>query len=226
MTLDGKIANNQRIAATIPTLKRLLEKGAKILIITSHLGRPDGQIVPSLSLRPVSSELEKLMGEEVTFVDDCVGVQVHQTCEKVAETGGIVLLENLRFHLEEEGCVKTKDGSKKSASEDEIKKFRKELSSLGDIYVNDAFGAVHRAHSSIVGIDLHPRVAGLLVKKELEYFGKVLNDRIDLAILGGAKVSDKIQLIKNLLPRVPKVGHWRRNEFHLSSHGRKYGDWG
>lgn len=165
------------------------------MALTSHLGRPDGKVEPSMSLRPVYEELKKLFpGGSVDFAEDFK--------QALASSARIVLLENLRFHLEEEGSVKQKDGSKQSATPEQISSFRKALSSLGDIYVNDAFGTLHRAHSSIVGVDMHPRVAGLLVAKELEYFARILGKHLDVLVLGGAKVSDKLQLMMCLLPRV------------------------
>lgn len=169
----------------------------------SHLGRPDGMRVERLSLRPVANELESLLGRPVLFLDECVGERVQEACAD-PPAGAIVLLENLRFHLEEEGKVTSKDGTKKQASPEEIAQFRRQLSQLGDIYINDAFGAAHRAHSSISGIDLPIRAAGLLLSKELTSFSHLLDDPngIDLAILGGAKVSDKILLIENLLNKV------------------------
>jgi phosphoglycerate kinase len=194
----GRVADNTRIVATIPTIRHLLDKHAKTVILMSHLGRPDGVVDEKLSLKPVAIELEKLIGQPVKFLSDCVGSKVEEACQ---ETEGIVLLENLRFHIEEEGVVK-RGGTKISATFDQIAAFRSSLSRLGDIYVNDAFGAAHRAHSSIVGIEVTPKVAGLLLAKELQYFDQVLNDGIELAILGGSKVSDKIQLISNLLPKV------------------------
>lgn len=200
---DGTINNNTRILATIPTIKYCLDKKAKAIILMSHLGRPDGQHVPSMSLKPIAEELENVIGRKVLFLPACVGPQVEEECGR-AENGQIILLENLRFMLEEERSVKRADGSKFKASDESVKEFCSSLSKLGDIYVNDAFGTMHRAHSSIVGIDLNEKVAGLLVKKELEFFGKALEGpgKIDVAILGGAKVTDKILLIKNLIKKV------------------------
>jgi phosphoglycerate kinase len=171
----------------------------------SHLGRPDGKIVEKYSLKPVASELEKYLGLPVTFVSNCVGTVVEEAVDS-APKGSVILLENLRFHIEEEGSVKNKDGSKTKADPDQIKKFREDLTKLGDVYVNDAFGTAHRAHSSMVGVNLPQRAAGLLVKKELEFFAKALEspERPFLAILGGAKVSDKIQLIDNMLDKVDR----------------------
>jgi len=169
----------------------------------SHLGRPDGRVVDKYSLKPVSVELEILIGKPVIFLSDCVGLEVESAVDS-APAGSIILLENLRFHIEEEGSVKNKDGSKTKADVASVTGFRESLTRLGDVYINDAFGTAHRAHSSMVGVKLPQRAAGFLVKKELEFFAKALEnpDRPFLAILGGAKVSDKIQLIDNLLDKV------------------------
>jgi phosphoglycerate kinase len=169
----------------------------------SHLGRPDGKVVEKYSLKPVASELGKQLGKPVTFVSECVGTIAEKAVNSAPE-GSVILLENLRFHIEEEGSVKNKDGSKTKANPEQVKKFREDLTKLGDVYVNDAFGTAHRAHSSMVGVQLPQRAAGLLVKKELEFFAKALEspERPFLAILGGAKVSDKIQLIDNMLDKV------------------------
>lgn len=159
-----------------------------------------------MSLRPVAAELTKLLGRKVCFLEECVGPTVEEACKK-ARDGAVILLENVRFHLEEEGSVKLSDGSKRTADSQAIQDFCQALTRLGEVYVNDAFGAAHRAHSSIVGINLPVRVAGLLLKRELSYFAQILEGpaRLDLAILGGAKVSDKIQLIRNLLPKVRQL---------------------
>lgn len=170
----------------------------------SHLGRPDGKVIEKYSLKPVSVELSsQLDNKEVIFLDNCVGPDILKAVND-APKGSVILLENLRFHIEEEGSVKNKDGTKTKASPEDVTKFREELTSLGDIYINDAFGTAHRAHSSVVGIKLPQRAAGFLMKKELEYFAKVLEnpERPFLAILGGAKISDKIQLVDNLLDKV------------------------
>ena len=169
----------------------------------SHLGRPDGKVVPKYSLKPVAAELEKLLNKPVTFLPDCVGAEVENTCAS-AKGGQVILLENLRFHVEEEGSVVDASGKKVKADKAEVEKFRASLSKLGDIYVNDAFGTAHRAHSSMVGVRLPVRGSGFLMKKELDFFGKALEapERPFLAIVGGAKVSDKIQLIENLMDKV------------------------
>lgn len=171
----------------------------------SHLGRPDGRPNSKYSLEPVSHELSKLINKPVTFLPDCVGPDVEKAVFSATQ-GSVILLENLRFHIEEEGSVKNKDGTKTKADPAKVTEFREGLTKLGDVYVNDAFGTAHRAHSSMVGIKLPQRAAGFLVKKELEFFAKALEspERPFLAILGGAKVSDKIQLIDNMLDKVRK----------------------
>ncbi|EDO19160.1 hypothetical protein Kpol_1050p17 [Vanderwaltozyma polyspora DSM 70294] len=204
--LDGTtITSNQRIVAALPTIKYALEQQARYVVLASHLGRPNGERVEKYSLKPVAAELEKLLGKPVTFLNDCVGADVNKACEASAP-GSVILLENLRFHIEEEGSKKV-DGVKTKAAPEAVEKFRKELCSLADVYINDAFGTAHRAHSSIVGFDLPQRAAGFLLAKELAYFGKALENptRPFLAILGGAKVADKIQLIDNLLDKVDSI---------------------
>ncbi len=212
----------KRIVAALPTIKYALDngvyirifstsshtdpQGAAVVILMSHLGRPDGKRNPKYSLEPVSHELSKLLGRGVTFLPDCVGPDVESAVSKV-QIGSVILLENLRFHIEEEGSVKDKDGNKIKADPAKVAEFRKQLTQLGDVYVNDAFGTAHRAHSSMVGVKLPQRAAGYLVRKELEFFAKALEkpDRPFLAILGGAKVSDKIQLIDNMLDKVIQI---------------------
>jgi len=200
---DKKVTNNQRIAGAVPTIKYAIENGAKAVVLMSHLGRPNGQVNEKYSLKPVVPELEKLLGKSVTFAPDCVGPEVESIVNS-ADNGSVVLLENLRFHIEEEGSAKDKEGNKTKADKAKVDEFRKGLTALGDVYVNDAFGTAHRAHSSMVGVDLPQKAAGFLMKKELDYFAKALESpqRPFLAILGGAKVSDKIQLIDNLLDKV------------------------
>ncbi|KAK5020302.1 phosphoglycerate kinase [Cryomyces antarcticus] len=172
----------------------------------SHLGRPDGKANPKYSLKPVVAELEKLLGKKVVFTHDCVGKEVEDTVNKATD-GQVILLENLRFHAEEEGSSKDSEGKKVKADKAKVEEFRKGLTALGDVFINDAFGTAHRAHSSMVGVDLPQKAAGFLMKKELDYFAKALESpqRPFLAILGGAKVSDKIQLIDNLLGKVDSL---------------------
>ncbi|KXN90449.1 Phosphoglycerate kinase [Leucoagaricus sp. SymC.cos] len=200
---EGKVTNNARIVAALPTINYTLEKGASKVVLMSHLGRPDGKVIAEYSLKPVVAELQTLLGKPVVFLNDCVGPDVEKAVQDAA-FGSVILLENLRFHIEEEGSVKNKDGSKTKADPASINKFREDLTKLGDVYVNDAFGTAHRAHSSIVGVKLPQRASGFLVKTELDYFAKALEspERPFLAILGGAKVSDKIQLIENMIDMV------------------------
>jgi phosphoglycerate kinase len=166
------------------------------------LGRPNGEVNDKYSLAPVAEELSKLLGKPVEFLNDCVGPEV-EAAVNGASNGKVFLLENLRYHIEEEGSKKTAEGKVK-ASKEAVETFRKQLTSLADVYVNDAFGTAHRAHSSMVGFDLPQRASGFLMAKELTYFAKALENPVRpfLAILGGAKVSDKIQLIDNLLDKV------------------------
>ena len=203
-TTPCEISNPQRVEEAIPTIRKVLDSGAKCCVLMSHLGRPAGNITPSLSLRPVAALLETLLGPErsVTFLDDCVGDAVEKAVAAAAE-GSVILLENLRFHAEEEGKGKRADGSKFVPAKADVDAFRRKLFSLGDVYINDAFGTAHRAHSSMVGSPHKHRAAGLLLKKELDYFGAALEAprRPFLCILGGAKVTDKIQLIDNLLDK-------------------------
>ncbi|KAL1973646.1 hypothetical protein VTN31DRAFT_6281 [Thermomyces dupontii] len=203
---NKKVTNNQRIAGALPTIKYALDNGAKSVILMSHLGRPDGKPNPKYSLAPVVPELERLLGRSVRFVEDCVGKEVEEVVNSATD-GQVILLENLRFHPEEEGSYKDEQGKKVKVDKAKVEEFRKGLTALGDIYINDAFGTAHRAHSSMVGVDLPQKAAGFLVKKELDYFAKALESpqRPFLAILGGAKVSDKIQLIDNLLPKVNRL---------------------
>ncbi|CAG9986707.1 unnamed protein product [Clonostachys byssicola] len=200
---DKNVTNPQRIVGALPTIKYAIDNGAKAVILMSHLGRPNGAVNPKYSLKPVVPVLEKLLGKSVTFAPDSVGPEVEAIVNK-ADNGEVILLENLRFHIEEEGSAKDAEGKKVKADKAQVDAFRKGLTALGDVYVNDAFGTAHRAHSSMVGVDLPQKASGFLVKKELEYFAKALESpqRPFLAILGGAKVSDKIQLIDNLLDKV------------------------
>ncbi len=201
----GAITNNQRIVAALPTIKHALEQGASVILM-SHLGRPDGRKLAQFSLQPVAIELEKLLGRPVKFLDDCVGPAVEAACAKLAP-GAVVLLENLRFHLEEEGKVKLEDGTSRKADPAAVAAFRASLTQLGDVFVNDAFGTAHRAHSSMVGVTLPQKAAGFLMEAELKAFAAVLDhpSRPLLAILGGAKIADKIPLIKNLIEKADEI---------------------
>jgi len=200
------ITNTQRIDGALPTIKSVLEKGAKSVVLASHLGRPDGCVVQKYSLAPVAKILEEKLGKPVTFCKDCVGAEVEAVCADPAP-GSVILLENLRFHVEEEGKGVDADGNKLKADAAKVTEFRASIRSLADIYCNDAFGTAHRAHSSMVGEGFDVKCSGGLMSKELDAFAKVLETPATpvLAILGGAKVSDKIQLIMNMLDKVNKM---------------------
>jgi len=189
----GVIGEDTRIRESLPTIKYALEAGAGCVILASHLGRPKGKPNPEMSLRPVAARTGELLGRAVAFADDCVGPAAEGAVRN-APTGGVVLLENLRFHAEEEK---------------NDPQFAKGLAALCDVYVNDAFGAAHRAHASVEAIvRLVPEAAaGLLMEKELRYLGAAIGnpERPFVAVIGGAKVSDKIEVIENLIPLVDRL---------------------
>jgi phosphoglycerate kinase len=198
-----KIANDKRISATLPTIQYLLEKNAAIILMT-HLGRPKGETIPEMSLKPVASRLSELLDKPVKFVGgDCIDPQSKKAAADL-NPGEILLLENLRFHPEEEG--RNASGEKDKSAMDA---FAKELASMGETFVQDAFGTVHRAHASTASIVKYVKdtVAGFLVEKELKFLGEALENPIRpfLAIIGGAKVSDKINVIGNLLNKVDAI---------------------
>lgn len=201
----GAITNPQRILAAVPSVKFALEQGAAVVLM-SHLGRPNGKKVAKYSLRPVAVELAKLLDRPVQFLDDCVGPAVESACAALKH-GDVVLLENLRFHIAEEGKVKNEDGTSIKADPAAVAAFRASLTKLGDVFVNDAFGTAHRAHSSMVGVALPDKAAGFLMAAELKAFAAVLDEpqRPLLAILGGAKIADKIPLINNLLEKADEI---------------------
>ncbi|CEG42350.1 phosphoglycerate kinase 1 [Plasmopara halstedii] len=203
---DGSISNTQRIDAALPTIQYVLDHGAKAVVLMSHLGRPDGTPNVKDSLAPVAVVVEKKLGRKVIFLKDSVGPEVEAACANPAE-GSVILLENLRFHVEEEGKGKDSEGNKVKASSEAVAAFRASLSKLGNVYVNDAFGTAHRAHSSMVGVNLPIKAAGFLLDKELVYFAKALDapQHPFVSILGGAKVADKIQLIMNMLDKVDEM---------------------
>lgn len=185
---NKNITDNTRIVAALPTIKYLLENNCSI-ILTSHLGRPKGEVKPEYSLAPVAKEISRLLDKEVIMAKDVVGEDAMSKAEALKE-GEILLLENVRFHREET---------------DNDPEFSKKLASMAEIFVNDAFGAAHRAHSSTVGVATYlPAVSGLLIEKELQFLGNTLEspERPFVAILGGAKVSDKIGVIDSLLEKV------------------------
>jgi phosphoglycerate kinase len=187
---NGTIGDDTRIRASLPTIEYAIAQGAAAIVLCSHLGRPKGKPNPEFTLKPVAERVSALLKRPVVFAEDCIGEPAKKA---IAEAGrnGVVLLENLRFHAEEE---KNDDG------------FARQLAELGDVYVNDAFGSAHRAHASTEGVVRHMKesAAGLLMAAEIEHLGKVLAqpDRPFVAILGGAKVSDKLEVIENLIPRV------------------------
>lgn len=201
----GAITNTKRIEAALPTIRYVLERGGSVVLM-SHLGRPDGKRIEAFSLKPVAAKLETLLGRPVRVLNDCVGPEVEAACA-AARPGDVILLENLRFHIEEEGRVKLEDGTKLKADPEQVKAFRASLTRLGDVYINDAFGTAHRDHSSMTGVQLAQRACGYLMKKELDAFAAVLDhpQRPLLAILGGAKIADKIPLIENLLDKADEI---------------------
>ncbi len=189
LTADGAVRDDTRIRATVPTLQYLREKGARIVLM-SHLGRPKGQRVPAMSLAPAAPALAELLGAPVAFVEDCIGEKA-EAAAKALTPGDVLLLENLRFHAEEE---------KNDAT------FAAALAKLGDVYVNDAFGTAHRAHASTVGVaQLLPQAAaGFLMERELEFLGRLLvaPEKPFVAVIGGAKISGKIDVLQTMLSRV------------------------
>lgn len=203
---NGKITDLTRIKESLATINFAKENGAKAITLISHLGRPDGYKVDKFSLKPLVNDISTLLKQDVHFLPDCIGAEVQDAIGK-ADGGKIHLLENLRFYAAEEGSSLHPEKGKVKEKPDVIQAFRKELTSLGDLYVNDAFGTSHRAHSSIVGCQQDLRCAGFLLKKELDYFSKILESpsRPLLVIMGGAKVKDKITIIMNMLDKVDKM---------------------
>jgi len=208
---DGAVGDDTRIRAALPTVQYLLDHGASV-ILCSHLGRPKGEVMPEYSLRPVATQLSKLLDRPVAFAEDCVGPVAEQAASAL-KPGGVLLLENTRFHAGE-----TKNDVELS----------KQLAALADIYVNDAFGSAHRAHASTEGVARYlPAVAGFLMEKEIRYLGQAIENPTHpfIAILGGAKISDKIGVIKNLLEKADQVliGGGMANTFYKAQ-GYPVGD--
>ncbi len=189
---NQNITDDIRITAALPTIKKLVEEGGKVILM-SHLGRPKGKPVPEMSLKPAAVRLGELLGKEVKFAADCVGVAAKEVAESLKE-GEVALLENLRYH---------------KAETDNDADFAAQLAELGELYVNDAFGSAHRAHASTEGVTKHFEkcAAGYLMQKELDYLGKAISNpaRPFTAILGGAKISGKIDVIENLMPQVDNL---------------------
>ncbi|MEN8614690.1 phosphoglycerate kinase [Dehalogenimonas sp. THU2] len=187
----GEITDDGRIRAAMPTIEHLVENGAKVILM-SHMGRPDGKAAPSLSLKVAADRLSELMRQKVEFIDACVGERVEIAAGKL-KSGDVLLLENLRFHPEEE------------ANDPE---FARQLAQLGELYVDDAFGTAHRAHASIVGVTKYlPAVAGLLLEKELIALGQILENpaRPFCVLFGGAKITDKVKLLENVMDKVDTI---------------------
>lgn len=188
---EGRITSDVRIRRALPTINKIIESGG-MPVVMSHLGRPKGKVLEELRLKPVARRLSELLGKEVKGLGDCIGSEVSEAV-KALEPGDVALLENLRFH----------PGETKNDPE-----FAEQLAALGDVFVNDAFGTAHRAHASTAGITKHlPAVAGYLMAKEIEVLGGLLGEpeKPFVAVLGGAKVSDKIELIRNLVPKVDSI---------------------
>ena len=208
---NGAVTDDTRIRAALPPIRYLLEQDAR-QILCSHLGRPDGKVVPSLSLRPVAERLQALLGRPVRFVPECIGHEVKVAVEQL-KPGEVLMLENLRFHPEEE----------KNDPD-----FARQLAGLAELYVDDAFGTAHRAHASTEGVTRYlPAVAGLLMERELDFLGRAVGnpERPYAAIVGGAKISGKIEVLQNLMRRVDRflIGGGMANTF-LKAEGKEVGD--
>ncbi|HHW41028.1 MAG TPA: phosphoglycerate kinase [Syntrophomonadaceae bacterium] len=208
---QGRVTDDARIRATLPTIRYILDQGAKAILM-SHLGRPKGKVVEKLRMNDVARRLGELLGKEVQKADDCIGPEVEQAVSRL-RPGDVLLLENLRFHPEEEA---------------NDREFARKLASLGDVYVNDAFGTAHRAHASTAGVaEFLPAYAGFLMEKEVKALGGILSDpgRPFIAVLGGAKVADKIGVLKNLVEKVNGflLGGGMANTF-LRAEGYSLGD--
>ena len=210
---DGKVSDDTRIREALPTIKYVIGQGASVVLM-SHLGRPDGKVKPEFSLKPVASRLSELLGKEVAFAPDCIGPKVKEMAKSL-KSGDVLLLENLRFHPEEEASVSKKDKEKMSEQEiasakaslkEKQKAFAAQLAELGNAYVDDAFGTAHRAHASMAVVTKYfeERTAGFLLEKEIQYLGEAVSNpkRPFIAIIGGAKISGKIDVLINLAGKV------------------------
>ncbi|MFC1462577.1 phosphoglycerate kinase [Verrucomicrobiota bacterium] len=213
--LDGStVSDDTRIRAALPTIEYLLEQGAS-LVLMSHLDRPKGKVVPSMSLKPAADRLAELLGKDVAFAPDCVGPE-SESMANALKPGEVLVLENLRFHPEEEGKVKLADDASdddKAAAKAEMKEqqkaFAAQLAELGDVYVDDAFGTAHRAHASmaVVTEQIDNCVSGFLLEKEIQYLGQAVAspERPYVAVIGGAKISGKIDVLMNLMDKVDAI---------------------
>lgn len=204
---NGNITSDDRIVKALPTIKKVLEKGGK-LILMSHLGRPKGKPDPKLSLKPVAKRLSELLGKDVIFAEDCIGDEPIEKA-KGMQPGDCMLLENLRFHKEE--TIKDKAAKEDTQLREAKDNFARQLAELADVYVDDAFGTAHRDNASMytVGVMMEgkPRVSGFLIEKEIKFLGDTVSnpEKPFVAILGGAKVSDKIGVIENLIGKVDSI---------------------
>lgn len=211
---DGTVSDDTRITAAIPTIKYVLDGGASVVLM-SHLGRPKGKRNEEFSLKPVASRLSEIIGKPVAFASDCIGAEVEKQAASM-KPGDILLLENLRFYAEEEGKAKTADDASeeaKKAAKAEMKEkqkaFAASLAKLGDVYVDDAFGTAHRAHASMAAVTKHfdENVAGFLLEKEIQYLGQAVTnpEKPFVAIIGGAKISGKIDVVTNLIEKCDAI---------------------
>ncbi len=203
----GNITSDNRIVMALPTIKTIIEKGGRVILM-SHLGRPDGEKKLEFTMKPVAKRLSELLGKPVTFVDDCIGPEVKAKAMAMKD-GDVLLLENVRFYKAEE--IKDKVAKENPALRKEKDDFARQLAELADVYVNDAFGTAHRDNASMLTVPQlmgnKPKVAGFLVEKELKFLGDTVNNPVRpfVAILGGAKVSDKLAVIENLLTKVDRI---------------------
>jgi len=203
----GNITSDNRIAMAMPTIKNIVERGGRVILM-SHLGRPDGEKKPEFTMKPVAKRLSELLGKQVAFADDCIGADVKAKVNTLKD-GDVLLLENVRFYRAEE--IKDKNAKEDAILRKEKDDFARQLADLGDVYVDDAFGTAHRDNASMLTVPQlmgnKPKVAGFLVEKELKFLGDTVNNPVRpfVAILGGAKVSDKLAVIENLLTKVDRI---------------------